>query len=161
MSQDRNERVRQHFAQQQRIVAQIRASIAAFAQDFASGKAAVLDRFASTVKVHDLVLWHPPHDLVYEVTKIDPILDVDINAPIGQIRVTLELMAPVNFLAGQPAMSMVVVGHQIATDQAELHTPEGARSDNEPEAAHGPTYPRDITAGAEGTAEGGEEPESN
>jgi hypothetical protein len=138
---DRNERARQQFGQQQRqsqMVAQIRAALAAFAQDFAAGKAAVLDRFATVVKPHDLVLWHPPHDLVYEVTKIEPILDVVPNAPIGQIRVTLELTAPVNFLAGQPAMSMVVVGHQIDRESAELTTPTGARGDNAPVAGPEP-----------------------
>lgn len=128
---DRNERARQQFAAQQQIVAQMRVQLAAFAQDFASGRAAVLDRFATAVKTHDLVLWHPPHDLVYEVVKIEPILNPAPNQPIGLIQVTLTLTAPVQLMAGQPAMSVVVVGHQHAPDQAELSTPAGTR-DNEP-----------------------------
>jgi len=128
---DRNERARQQLAAQQQIITQIRAQLAAFAQDFASGRAAVLDRFATAVKPHDLVLWHPPHDLVYEVVQIDPILNPAPNQPIGMIQVTLTMTAPVQFLARQPAMSMVIVGHQHAPDQAELATPAGT-SENAP-----------------------------
>lgn len=137
MAIDRNEIVRA----QQRANQQIRASLAAFAGDFAAGKAAVLDRFAQRVREHDLVLWHPPHDMVYEVTKIEPILAVIPNQPIGQIRVTLEMMAPVDFLAGQPAMGVIIVGKQIDPRNAELYAIDGARRDNVPEAASGPSYP--------------------
>lgn len=141
---DRNDMARA----QQRAVAQVRAQFAAFAHDFAAGKAVVLDRFASHVKAHDLVLWQPPHTMVYEVTKIEPILDVIPNQPIGMIRVTLEMMAPVNFLAGQPAMSMIVVGHQIDATNAELHSVDGGRRDNEPEPSSGPTYTADEESSA-------------
>lgn len=128
---DRNERARQQFAAQQQYVAQMRAQLAVFTQDFASGKAAALDRFASAIKVHDLLLWHPPHDLVYEVTKVEPILNPAPGQPIGLIQITVELTAPVQLMAGQPAMGIVIVGHQHAPGQAELNTPEG-RSDNPP-----------------------------
>lgn len=138
---DRNEMARA----QQRAVSQVRAQFAAFAQDFAAGKAVVLDRFASHVKVHDLVLWQPPHTMVYEVTKVEPILDMIPNQPIGMIRVTLEMMAPVNFLAGTPAMSMIVVGHQTDATNAELFGVEGGRRDNEPEAPSGPVYSTEET----------------
>ena len=134
---DRNERARA----QQHAINQIRAQFAAFAHDFAAGKAVVLDRFAQRVKEHDLVLWRPPHDMVYEVTKITPILDPTPNEPIGMIRLQLEMMAPVNFLAGNPAMTMIIVGHQVDTQNAELYGVEGARRDNEPEPASGPAYP--------------------
>jgi hypothetical protein len=122
---DRNERARQQLAAQQQFVTQMRAKLAAFAQDFASGKAAPLDRFATAIKEHDLILWHPPHDLVYEVTKVEPILNPAPGQPVGLIQITVTLTAPVQLMAGQPAMSMVVVGHQHAPNEAELNTPEG------------------------------------
>lgn len=134
---DRNEIARA----QQRAATAIRASLAAFAGDFAAGKAAVLDRFAQKIKEHDLVLWHPPHDMVYEVIKIDPILAVIPNQPIGMIRVRLEMMAPVDFMAGQPAMSMIIVGHQVDATNAEIYGITGGRRDNEPEGESGPAYP--------------------
>lgn len=137
---DRNEAARA----QQRVVQNIRASLAAFAGDFAAGKAVVLDRFAMRVKAHDLVLWHPPHDMVYEVVKIEPILELIPNQPIGMIRVVLEMLAPVNFMAGQPAMTMIVVGHQTDATNAELYGVDGGRRDNEPEAPSGPRYPTAI-----------------
>jgi hypothetical protein len=141
---DRNEMARA----QQRAVSQVRAQFAAFAQDFAAGKAVVLDRFASHVQAHDLVLWQPPHVMVYEVTKVEPILEVIPNQPIGMIKLTLEMMAPVNFLAGTPAMSMIVVGHQIDATNAELNGASGGRRDNEPEAPSGPTYTADEETSA-------------
>lgn len=134
MSRDRNDRAREAFGAQQAqqaYVAQVRAKLAMFAQDFAAGKAVALDRFASAIKAHDLILWHPPHDLVYEVTKIEPMLNPAPGQPIGLIQITVELTAPVQLMAGQPAMGMVIVGHQRGPGDAELHTPEG-QSDNPP-----------------------------
>lgn len=117
---------------QQQAGATIRNALAAFAADFAMGKAVVIDRFARRITPHDLVLWHPPHDLVYEVVKIEPILEAIPNTPLGQIRVTLELTAPVDFLANHPAMSVLVVGHQVDATSAELHAIDGGQKDNVP-----------------------------
>ena len=128
---DRNERARQQLAAQTQFVNQMRAKLAAFAQDFASGKAAPLDRFATAIKPQDLILWHPPHDLVYEVVKVEPILNPAPNQPIGLIQITVNMTAPVQLMAGQPAMGIVVVGHQRSPGDAALNTPEG-QSENPP-----------------------------
>jgi hypothetical protein len=128
---DRNERARQQLAAQTQFVNQMRAKLAVFAQDFATGKAAPLDRFATAIKPQDLILWHPPHDLVYEVVKVEPILNPAPNQPIGLIQITVNMTAPVQLMAGQPAMGIVIVGHQRAPGDASLNTPDG-QSENPP-----------------------------
>ena len=117
---DRNEQARQEFAlaQQRR----------AFAQAVTSGQAAVLDRLAQPVAKGALVLWRPPHDLIYEVVDVAPVLDP--RQPPGLVQLTLMSTAPVTFYAGQPAMSLVVIGQQHAEGHAELTTPSGARAEN-------------------------------
>jgi len=134
MSDDRNKLARDQFAmrqQQQQIAKQIQHAFAAFAGDWAAGKVRVLDRFAVAIKKGDLVLWTPPHQLVYEVVDVQPILQPIANQPIGQVQITLELKAPVVFMVEQPAMGVVVVGHQHGEGHAELVTPTGATKDNQ------------------------------
>lgn len=147
MANDRNQQARDAFAvgaQQRRMREQLQQMFAVFAGDYAAGKVGVIDRFAVRIKKGDLVLWTPPHQLVYEVVDIQPILQPMQNQPIGQIQVVLHLTAPVTFMAEQPAMGMIVVGHQSDPEHAELTTPTGATKDNVPPATDVPNYEEGI-----------------
>ena len=81
----------------------------AFAADFAAGKVPVKDRFGRPVTEGSLIVWHPPQDLVYQVEKVEPILDP--NQPPGYVRVTVTLQAPVTWPAGQSAPDIIAVGN--------------------------------------------------
>lgn len=129
MGEDPNARARRQLAADQ-VSAAIRNQVAAFAGDFAMGKVGPVDRFGRRIQVHDLVLWEPPYTMVYEVTKIEPVLTADPNQPVGRVQITLELTAPMVTLANRPAMVVTVVGHTRSTTDAELHRIEGAEKGN-------------------------------
>jgi len=81
----------------------------AFAAAFAAGQLPVRDRFGRPLEKGSLFVWHPPHDLVFQVDDITPILDP--NQPPGYVRVTVSMTAPVTWQANQPAPDIIAVGY--------------------------------------------------
>jgi len=107
---DRNDKARQEFAHK------------AFQTAVRMGKAYAIDRFASPIQQGSLVLWATPHDMVWQVIDVKPVLDV--RQPPGLMTLVMHCEVPVQFIAGQPAMGLVVVGRQNAPGHAQLDTPQ-------------------------------------
>lgn len=100
--------------------AQLRAAMQQFGNAVARGEAAVLDRFGSLIKTGDLVIWRPPHDLIFKVVDVKPVLDP--RAQPGMIQMMFEVQVPVAGLAGLPNMGMILCGHSSADDRhTDLH----------------------------------------
>lgn len=91
-----------------------------FAQALAAGTTAPLDRFANPIKAGSLMLWHLPHDMVWEVKDVSPVLDPRV--PPGVVRLKLECILPCDVVAGNVNIGMVVVGRQNAPGHAQLDT---------------------------------------
>ena len=135
---DRNQRARDQFAQQQE-VAKMRRQ---FAQAVAAGQVKVIDRFSNPIEVGSLVVWSLPHDFVWLVQDIKPVLDPNVQP--GLVAVTLTATAPDSLCrVNSPITEMIVVGRQ-PTDGAPALTQIGET--DQPEVVQ-PTEP---TVGANG-----------
>ena len=116
---DRNQRARDQFAQQQE-VAKMRRQ---FAQAVAAGQVKVIDRFSKAIEVGSLVVWSLPHDFVWLVQDIKPVLDPNVQP--GLVAVTLTATAPDSLCrVNSPITEMIVVGKQPKDGQPAL-TPIG------------------------------------
>lgn len=114
MSLDRNQQVRDDFRRRQ----ELHKLQQQFAQALAAGQVSVIDRIGQKIEQGALVVYRPPHDFVYEVKSITPILDPRV--PPGQVQIVLDCTVPVVFMAGQPIMGMIRVGTQHAPGHASL-----------------------------------------
>jgi len=108
MPKDRNAHAREEFQQAQ----QRRAFAAAVSQ----GQAAALDRLGRPVRQGDLVLWHPPDDLIFEVLGVS--VPLDPRMPPGVLTMTLGVTVPVNVQANTPVRPLLHVGRVPAEAEA-------------------------------------------
>ena len=120
MAQDRNEKARQEF--------QMGQERRKFAHALAAGQTGVVDRFGAMVTQGDLVVWEPANSIVCEVVEVSPVLDP--RAPIGLVRMTVTMNAPLTFPAGQPQIGIMRCGRQQAPGHASLETPQGAEAEH-------------------------------
>lgn len=145
---DRNQQARDRFALQQE-AARIRRQ---FVADVTAGHVQVIDRIAQPITIGALVIYRPPHDFVYEVADIKPVLDP--RAQPGLVELTLRCQVPVTFMANVPIMGMIRVGTQQAPGHASLDpiTPpegaaEGSLTDDEPAQEPGAVHPPNPITG--------------
>lgn len=118
-----------HFGQkQQQVASQQQQSHAAearrmFAQGLASGEVRALDRFTAPIVKGSLVLMLRPDDLIFTVTDVAP--ELNPRAPVGMIRLTLQLTMHVGAPANQVLRQLIVCGN-VSEDgkQTELKSPD-------------------------------------
>ena len=89
-------------------------SMADFARGVSSGALAPRDRFNRPLAKHQLVLYHPEVDVVYQITDVIPVMDPRIP---GMVRLMLTAIVPLATRAGQPTAPLVIVGEADHTAQ--------------------------------------------
>jgi len=117
---DRNERARQEFASKQK-QQQAAKVMQQFARDLAQGVTGVVDRFGAKVVDGSYIVYAPPYDLIFEVVKLVPVLD--LAAPPGMVRLTLRCETTVDLFVGQRSMTMIKCGEKAQDGVAEIQPP--------------------------------------
>lgn len=82
-----------------------------FARDLAAGRTAFVDRFGAKVDKGDYVIYQPPHDLIFEVMDVTPVLDPRVGV-VGAVTVRLVSTTDIQFIASQRAMNVIKCGTQ-------------------------------------------------
>lgn len=84
-----------------------------FKQQLVSGQAAVLDRFGIPIRENDLIVWKPPHDLIFRVVKSEALVSLDPRQPVppGMIQLTV-VVDPfaMNLIGNNPQMAIIHCG---------------------------------------------------
>ncbi len=65
------------------------------------------DRFGNVIQKGMRVIYHPPHDLVYEVLDVKPVLDP--RAPQGMCQMVLSVTFPLVAPSNQPIMELLAI----------------------------------------------------
>ena len=92
-----------------------------------------LDRFGRPIQIGAMVAYHSPVDLVFQVANTRPILDPQARP--GLVEVTLSVQFPVNVMARQPFIQMIVV---VPAQRLDAHESD---AQNDPDGGDGPSDP--------------------
>ena len=128
MRGDRNRAAKEEF-----LLAQQRKQ---FLTQVASGQTGAYDKERTRLETGQLVIWHPPPDILYWLIKD---VGAALDLPHPALRVTLTITVPVILPPGQRMGNLLVIGKQegqdpkalardtIAGDQQHDQKPEGSR----------------------------------
>ena len=137
MSEDRNAKSRREFqeaAQRRQIMHQLDQQKAAFALDFAAGKAALVDRNGMQLDKGQLILWSPPPGFTYwQVIDLKP--NVQPNVPVGVVTLTIQATVPLHYQVGRSCGDVLIVGaaqrvEAVDTEISDALTPTAAETDH-------------------------------
>jgi len=107
-----------------------------FARLLNEGKTGMIDRFGVKLGVGAYVVYAPPHDLIFEVLDVAPVLDM--SRPAGYIKLKLVAETTIEFIAGQRAMNVIKCGEKAAEGEVAIQPPGSVPPEDQP-ADQGPS----------------------